>query len=88
MQDSNAIELTTAIIIIIILFRSFSESMEIIPEGKNFRLLHDDELNDVLLEELEKYIPEALKVRRSGGLSLLHKLSNGCILVLFSIESQ
>lgn len=35
--------------------------MEIIPEGKNFRLLHDDELNDVL-EELEKYIPEALKV--------------------------
>lgn len=71
MQDTNAIELTTAIIIIIILFRSFSESMEIIPEGKNFRLLHEDELNDVLLEELEKYIPEALKVRRSGGLSLL-----------------
>lgn len=40
---------------------SIPESMEIIPEGRNFRLLHDDELNDVL-EVLEKYIPEALKV--------------------------
>lgn len=36
-------------------------SMEIIPEGKNFRLVHDDELNDIL-EELDKYLPEALKV--------------------------
>lgn len=35
--------------------------MEIIPEGRNFRLLHDDELYDVL-EVLEQYIPEALKV--------------------------
>ena len=35
--------------------------MEIIPEGKNFRLLHDDELKDIL-DELEKYLPEALKV--------------------------
>lgn len=35
--------------------------MEIIPEGRNFRLLHDDELYDVL-EVLEKYIPESLKV--------------------------
>ena len=37
--------------------------MEIIPEGRNFRLLHDDELSDVLVE-LEKYLPEALKVRQ------------------------
>lgn len=49
------------IIIIILSSFPFAESMEIIPEGKNFRLLHDDELNDVL-EELEKYMPEALKV--------------------------
>lgn len=35
--------------------------MEIIPEGKNFRLVHENELIEIL-QELDKYIPEALKV--------------------------
>lgn len=35
--------------------------MEIIPEGKNFRLVHDDELPQIM-EFLEQYIPHALKV--------------------------
>lgn len=35
--------------------------MEIIPEGKNFRLLQDNEL-PMLMELLEKHLPYALKV--------------------------
>lgn len=35
--------------------------MEIIPEGRHFRLLQDSELPDVLAY-LEQYLPEALKV--------------------------
>lgn len=38
--------------------------MEIIPEGKNFRLVHDDELPSIL-DALEKYLPYSLKVRLS-----------------------
>lgn len=36
--------------------------MEIIPEGKNFRLVQDDELPSIL-KVLEKHLPYALKVR-------------------------
>lgn len=36
--------------------------MEIIPEGKNFRLVHDDELPEIMVF-LERYLPEALKVK-------------------------
>lgn len=36
--------------------------MEIIPEGKNFRLVQDNELPELLLV-LEQYMPEAVKVR-------------------------
>ena len=36
--------------------------MEIIPEGKNFRLVHDDELPSIL-KVLEKHLPYSLKVR-------------------------
>lgn len=36
--------------------------MEIIPEGKNFRLVNDDELPRIL-ETLEKYLPHSIKVR-------------------------
>lgn len=36
--------------------------MEIIPEGKIFRLVQDDELPSIL-EVLEKHLPYALKVR-------------------------
>lgn len=36
--------------------------MEIIPEGKNFRLVQDDELPKILVV-LEKHLPYALKVR-------------------------
>ena len=35
--------------------------MEIIPEGKHFRLVQDNELPEILIV-LEKYMPEALKV--------------------------
>lgn len=35
--------------------------MEIIPEGKHFRLVQDIELPEIL-EYLERYLPEALKV--------------------------
>lgn len=35
--------------------------MEIIPEGKNFRLVHDNELPEIL-DILEKYLPESIKV--------------------------
>lgn len=38
--------------------------MEIIPEGKIFRLVHDDELPSIL-KVLEKHLPYALKVRWS-----------------------
>lgn len=36
--------------------------MEIIPEGRHFRLVQDSELPQIL-EHLEQYLPEALKVR-------------------------
>lgn len=36
--------------------------MEILPEGKNFRLVNDDEL-PTLLDVLEKYLPYSLKVK-------------------------
>lgn len=49
--------------------RSFNQTilillseMEIIPEGKNFRLVQDNELPELLLV-LEQYMPEAVKVR-------------------------
>lgn len=35
--------------------------MEIIPEGKHFRLVQESELPEIL-EYLERYIPESLKV--------------------------
>lgn len=35
--------------------------MEIIPEGRHFRLVQDSELPEIL-EYLEQYLPEALKV--------------------------
>lgn len=35
--------------------------MEVLPEGKNFRLVKDEELPEIC-EVLEKYLPEALKV--------------------------
>lgn len=35
--------------------------MEIIPEGKNFRLVQDNELPELLVV-LEQYMPEAVKV--------------------------
>ncbi len=35
--------------------------MEIIPEGKHFRLVQDNELPEIL-KYLERYLPEALKV--------------------------
>lgn len=38
-----------------------SAEMEIIPEGKKFRLVHDDELPSIL-KVLEKHLPYALKV--------------------------
>lgn len=39
----------------------FSE-MEVLPEGKNFRLVHEEELPEIL-ELLGKYLPDSLKVR-------------------------
>jgi hypothetical protein len=35
--------------------------MEIISEGKNFRLLHDNELPSIL-DALEKFLPHSIKV--------------------------
>lgn len=35
--------------------------MEIIPEGKHFRLVHESELPEILVT-LERYLPESLKV--------------------------
>lgn len=43
--------------------------MEIIPEGKNFRLVHDDELPSIL-KVLEKHLPYALKVSAEYFLGL------------------
>lgn len=40
---------------------SFVSEMEIIPEGKHFRLVKDSELPEILTY-LERYLPEALKV--------------------------
>jgi len=36
--------------------------MEIVSEGKNFRLVQDDELPEIM-NYLEKFMPEASKVR-------------------------
>lgn len=36
--------------------------MEVLPEGKNFRLVNVEEL-PAICEVLEKYLPESLKVR-------------------------
>lgn len=36
--------------------------MEIIPEGRHFRLVYESELPSIL-EVLKQYLPEALKVR-------------------------
>jgi len=35
--------------------------MEIIPEGKHFRLVHESELPEILVT-LERFLPESLKV--------------------------
>lgn len=35
--------------------------MEIIPEGRHFRLVHESELPEILVT-LERYLPESLKV--------------------------
>lgn len=37
--------------------------MEVVPEGKNFRLLSESELPDVL-DFLEKHLPESIKVNK------------------------
>lgn len=37
--------------------------MEVISEGKNFRLVQEHELHDVM-KVLEKHLPYALKVRK------------------------
>lgn len=46
--------------------------MEIIPEGKNFRLVHDDELPEIMVY-LERYLPEALKVKRELSMHMTHQ---------------
>lgn len=38
--------------------------MEIVSEGRNFRLLQEEEL-PAILDFLEKYLPDSLKVRIS-----------------------
>lgn len=40
---------------------SFFAEMEIIPEGRHFRLVHESELPEILVT-LERYLPESLKV--------------------------
>lgn len=35
--------------------------MELLPEGKNFRLVHEDEFPSIL-EFLEQFLPHSLKV--------------------------
>lgn len=35
--------------------------MEVLPEGKNFRLVEETELQDII-DFLEKYLPESVKV--------------------------
>lgn len=67
--------------------------MEIIPEGRHFRLLQDSELPD-LLTYLEQYLPEALKVcTNTSGLVhfaeisfLTLHVSNKCNFVHFTIH--
>lgn len=69
MNQGKQVEFHDVIIIIMILndfLLSFmfcfpSLAMEIIPEGRHFRLLQDSELPGVLVY-LEQYLPEALKV--------------------------
>lgn len=48
--------------------------MEIIPEGRHFRLVHESELSEILVT-LERYLPESLKVcpGRSCHLKCTHK---------------
>lgn len=48
--------------------------MEIIPEGKNFRLANDDELPRIL-ETLEKYLPHSIKVRCTDNKFKLYNAS-------------
>lgn len=40
----------------------YIEEMELLPEGKNFRLAQEDELPEIL-EFLSNFLPDALKVR-------------------------
>jgi len=40
--------------------------MEIIPEGKHFRLVHESELPEILVT-LERFLPESLKVRMKNA---------------------
>jgi len=40
--------------------------MEIIPEGKHFRLVHESELPEILVT-LERFLPESLKVRMKNS---------------------
>lgn len=40
---------------------SFAE-MEVLPEGKNFRLAQEEELSEIL-DFLGNYLPESIKVR-------------------------
>ncbi|XP_070491817.1 uncharacterized protein [Chironomus tepperi] len=47
--------------------------MEIIAEGKNFRLVHDDELPSIL-NELEKYLPYSLKFHQTIKTYLTHRV--------------
>lgn len=43
------------------LYYLFVTVMDILPEGKNFRLVHDDELPSII-SVLEQYLPDSLKV--------------------------
>jgi hypothetical protein len=49
--------------------------MEIIPEGRNFRLVQDEELPSVL-DALNKYMPHSLKVSEST--LLIISISHDC----------
>jgi hypothetical protein len=45
--------------------------MEIIPEGRNFRLVNDDELPSIL-DVLEKHLPYSLKVKKLNIKNSIH----------------
>lgn len=53
--------------------------MEVLPEGKNFRLVHEEELPEIL-ELLGKYLPDSLKV--SG---LIFCLINGSFFCFYKL---